>query len=351
MTPSTEWKEVIPEGEAALHERLAETVRDLQRENAGAGKPMRGLHAKANASFAATFTVLPDLPAHAKQGLFATPGSYEALVRFSNGGGRSQSDARPDVRGIAIKLLGVEGPKAIPALSHTKTQDFLLIRHGTMPFRKASEFVWLLGAARTPALLPLKLLAQFGPVRGFSILRKLVAGLSEPMVSCATTTYRTPLPIRFGTHAVKLQLQATQQDAPGTKASKAPESLRDDMQARVRAGPVAWDVAAQFFVDETRTPIEDPTAEWSESDAPPVKIGRFEIHAQDATSPGGTRLSDWIETLSFDPWHALEAHRPLGEMMRARNVAYRLSTVERHAAAEPERIAIEPTARDDARIG
>jgi hypothetical protein len=40
--------------------------------------------------------------------------------------------------------------------------------------------------------------------------------------------------------------------------------------------------------------------------------------------------------MSFDPWHALEAHRPLGAMMRARNHAYRVSTKERQAAAEPE---------------
>ena len=43
-----------------------------------------------------------------------------------------------------------------------------------------------------------------------------------------------------------------------------------------------------------------------------------------------------MERLSFDPWHAGEDFRPLGNMMRARNVAYRLSTQERGAAAEPE---------------
>ena len=37
--------------------------------------------------------------------------------------------------------------------------------------------------------------------------------------------------------------------------------------------------------------------------------------------------------MSFDPWHAPEDYRPLGNMMRARNPAYRLSTIERQAAA------------------
>lgn len=42
-----------------------------------------------------------------------------------------------------------------------------------------------------------------------------------------------------------------------------------------------------------------------------------------------------IEKASFDPWHALVEHRPLGNVMRARNHAYRLSTQERGAAGEP----------------
>lgn len=339
MTPSTDWKEVLTEGEAALHERLAETVRALQRENADGGRIQRALHAKPNASFAATFTVLPDLPAHAKQGLFASPGTYEALVRFSNGSGRAQTDARPDVRGIGVKVLGVEGPKAIPALAHAKTQDFHAIRDPTMPFRVTTDFVWLLEAMKSPALLPLKLMLRFGPVQGVSLLRRMMKALSRPMLSCATTTYFMPLPVRFGTHAAKLRFVPAQQDVPGATASKDAEALRDDLHARVRSGPVAWEVQAQFFVDETRTPIEDPTKEWTDADAPPVRVGRLEIPVQDATSPRGVQLAEWVETLSFDPWHALEAHRPLGEMMRARNVIYRVSTAARNAAPEPERIA------------
>ncbi|HEX4404127.1 MAG TPA: hypothetical protein VH560_04815 [Polyangia bacterium] len=62
----------------------------------------------------------------------------------------------------------------------------------------------------------------------------------------------------------------------------------------------------QFFVDETRTPIEDASVEWKESDG-----------------------------FSFDPWHAVEDLRPLGNVTRAR-VAYRVSTGERKATAEPE---------------
>jgi hypothetical protein len=57
---------------------------------------------------------------------------------------------------------------------------------------------------------------------------------------------------------------------------------------------------------------------------------------QDLDSPRGRKLAEFVEKLSFDPWHALVAHRPLGNMMRARNYAYRESTQERAAAGEPD---------------
>ena len=56
---------------------------------------------------------------------------------------------------------------------------------------------------------------------------------------------------------------------------------------------------------------------------------------QDVGSEQGKKLSAWAEPLSFDPWHAQEEFRPLGAMMRARNAAYRVSTMARKASPEP----------------
>jgi catalase len=92
----------------------------------------------------------------------------------------------------------------------------------------------------------------------------------------------------------------------------------------------------QFYVDEATTPIEDASVEWKEKDAPFVTVARLTLPKQDIDGAGGRRIADFIEGLSFDPWHALEAHRPLGNVMRARGHAYRLSTNERGAAREPD---------------
>jgi hypothetical protein len=43
-----------------------------------------------------------------------------------------------------------------------------------------------------------------------------------------------------------------------------------------------------------------------------------------------------VERLSFDPWHALVEHRPLGVVMRARAVAYRRAVAAHGAISELE---------------
>src|SRR5689334_2540130 len=125
--PSTEWKETIAPDEAERFERHAETLRRLQREKAKRYPVSRGLHAKPAAGVEAEFTVLPDLPEHARVGLFAKPASYRGYVRYSNGSGGRLSDRKADVRGIAIKVVGVDGKKLIPGMESAQTQDFLAI--------------------------------------------------------------------------------------------------------------------------------------------------------------------------------------------------------------------------------
>jgi len=331
---STDWKEHVRDGEAARFDTYAAQLAAMQRARAvRAGKTDRALHAKANVGLTASFEVLADLPADSKHGLFATPATYQAVVRYSNGAGRRQPDAKPDVRGIAVKLLGVPGTKLIPGLESATTQDFLAIRTSSVPMRDADEFLAIVRAAESPALLPFKLIGALGFGRGLSLVRSLVRGLKQPNAPLAATSYYSALPIALGPHAVQFALLA--KDAPTRAADNGPDALGEELVARVREQPVVYDFAIRFYADDATTPIEDASVEWS---TPWVTVGRLTIAAQDARSPRGEKLAAWIETLSFDPWHALREHRPLGSLMRARNHAYRESTKGRGAAPEPTAI-------------
>ena len=105
----------------------------------------------------------------------------------------------------------------------------------------------------------------------------------------------------------------------------------------LRKGPVsALVLSVQLYVDPRRTPIEDGSVDWSEADSPYVPVADVTLPQQDITDDRGLRVSAYVERLSFDPWHAPIEFRPLGNLMRARNHAYRLSVTAREAAAEPD---------------
>ncbi len=336
MAPSTDWKESSTPDEAARFEGYAQQLGELQKRNAVNGRLDRALHAKGQLGLEAEFEVLPDLPADVRQGLFATPGMHRAYVRYSNGAGSVQSDRKPDVRGIAFKILEVPGKKLIPGMEAATTQDFLLIRSATPPFRTADEFVPFVLAAASPLTALPKLFLRFGIGRTLTIAKEAQHGFSIPMTPLAATRYFSALPNRFGPYAAKWSLVPRASGTPRAEPPPDPNYLADELTERLKHEPVVYDFQVQLFINEAKTPIEDASVEWSELDAPFVTIGRLTLVRQDAGSPRGHRIAAFVEKLSFDPWHALEVLRPLGNMMRARNAAYRVSTQARGAAPEPD---------------
>ena len=162
-----------------------------------------------------------------------------------------------------------------------------------------------------------------------SLLKRLQKSVKEPRYALHTNRYFSALPIRFGPYAAKFSWRPL-----GAMATR---SVSDDLGAelatRLEHEPVQWAFDVQLFADEISTPIEDPTVEWQ---TPWVQLGVLTLPPQSVQSPPGQQLVAWGEGLSFDPWHAQVELRPLGAMMRARNVAYRVSTQARKASSEPE---------------
>jgi hypothetical protein len=70
-------------------------------------------------------------------------------------------------------------------------------------------------------------------------------------------------------------------------------------------------------------PIEDASVRWPEDQSPYRAVARISAGPQDTwTDDKEGRVDDGM---SFNPWHGLLAHQPLGSVMRARKVAYRAS--------------------------
>ena len=76
------------------------------------GHAVRGVHAKGHGLATGVLTVADGLPPELAQGLFAKPGRYDAVLRISTNPGDILDDAIALPRGLALKVLGVEGRAA-----------------------------------------------------------------------------------------------------------------------------------------------------------------------------------------------------------------------------------------------
>lgn len=334
--PSKDWKETVAPDESERFEAYAQQLRELQQHNAKAGRPHRALHAKLLLGARAELTVLPNLPEHARVGLFAAPKTYSAWVRFSNGGSSIKDDRKPDIRGLAIKLIGAPGRKLIPGMEDARTQDFLMIQTPVSPFQNSEEFMLFVLGSTNPLTLLAKSILNLGLRRTLAILSTFKQRIAQPVPTLAALRFWSVAPIKFGPYAVRFSARPTAAPNPPHSLAKGSDYLTEDLEDRLANGPLSYDFMVQFFVDEKRTPIENAASEWLESDAPFVTVARLTLFQQQLRSPEGRRIQEYVEQLSFDPWHAAEDFRPIGQVMRARNPAYRVSTQTRQAAKEPE---------------
>ena len=340
--PSTAWKEIVEPDEQTLFEGFAREIANHQKEIAQrTGSPLRrGFHAKLHAGLIAEFKVLADFPAYARFGVFGEPKVFPAVVRFSNGEPTTNRDSHPEPRGIAIKLIGVPGRKLLPGQEDAVTQDFLATSHSvTSTVRNARQFIAFIRAARNPFTLPFALASAVGFSESIRILKAFVSTVYVSRVrSLVTEQFFSTAPIKFGPCAVKFAVRPADGTEEATSRPLTADFLRDELADRLRKGDVLYDFLVQFYVDDKRTPIEDTSILWEPRDAPFVQVAQLRIPRCDLDDPGVVAVSDAVDRLSFSPWHATEEHRPLGNVMRARRVAYEVSSVLRGHTPEPTRL-------------
>jgi hypothetical protein len=79
----------------------------------------------------------------------------------------------------------------------------------------------------------------------------------------------------------------------------------------------------QLARDAEKQPIEDASVLWKEDEAPFAPVATLDVPQQDSFEP--TLVETVNETMRFSPWTGMNAHRPLGDVNRARRETYRHS--------------------------
>ncbi len=334
FTPNVE---VGADDEAETIQGLNEQLRLIQETTAkDYGTAVRGVHAKGHAIVKGKLEVLPGIAPSLAQGLFAAPGTYDALLRFSTLPGDILDDSVSVPRGLAVKLFGVPGDRLSGSEADT-TQDFILVNGPAF-------------AAPTPKafLANLKMLAKTtdtgeGLKKGLSAVLQTVdaaletVGIQSPTIQTLGgapnihplgETYYTQVPLRHGSYIAKISvapLSPNLTELTGSKidASDRPDALREDIGEVLIEQDSVWELRVQLCTDLEKMPVEDASVVWDEKESPYVAVARLTVPAQLGWQLG---LSEHQEqAVSFSPWHGLAAHQPIGGVNRARKPTYEMS--------------------------
>jgi catalase len=296
------------------------------------GEMPRDAHPKAHGLVRAQFIVEPNLPAAYRYGVFAEPRSFDSWIRFSNGAPKAAPDSKGDVRGVAIKLMGVPGEKVMADEKDAVTQDFLLCNHPVFFVRNVSDYSLFLGAITGGSLKGfLNFLVSFRPFRlRFHEVGILIGAVLAKIPSPLAIRYWSQTPYSLGPSAVKYSVKPSAgytAPAGGIPKDDA-DYLRHTMAAELADSDVCLDFMVQLQGSPTKMPVEDPTILWDERQSPFKKVATIRIPKQVFDT---AELNQLAENLSFTPWHTLPAHQPLGGINRVRRVVYEVISRLRHS--------------------
>jgi hypothetical protein len=201
----------------------------------------------------AEFTVSDGLPPDLRVGLFAQPRTYKAWVRYSNSASATEPDRKGDIRGMAIKLMGVPGRKVLDSHADADTHDFLTVTALNFPARTAGEIDALVAAVvQGPLWVKLGFLLTH-PRSAWVLLTTMVRH-----ANMLQNLYCSVVPYRFGTHAVKYIVRPHGARRTPCPSRPTPDYLRERLVRQLARGDAVFDFCVQFQRDEACMPIDDP---------------------------------------------------------------------------------------------
>jgi hypothetical protein len=307
----------LPEEEA----HLASIIASFEKQMRGLWKPggvERGGNTKTHGIVRGEFVVHPDLPPQLRHGIYAVPRTYRAWVRFSGPGPYITPDIE-DVgfMSISIKLMGVPGPKLMD--EERFTQDMLGVCTPTFvtPDTRANaqlqvesvknaQFYYFVNFRR-PHLLDLVMQSLWTKTQS--------SPFEAPYFSC--------VPYLLG-EGQAMQYSMWPKRKQRTRVPRLPlrppdDYLRDAMAATLAREDVEFDIRLQLQTDPHLMPIENNAVLWPEKRSPRVSAATLRIPRQKFDSPSQMAFA---KRLSYNPWHSIPEHRPLGNQSRARRRMY-----------------------------
>jgi len=301
------------------------------------GRFERGGNTKTHGIVRAEFIVHDDLPPELRRGIFAQPRTYPAWVRFSGPGPYITPDI-DDVgfMSIGIKLMRVAGPKLME--EEKFTQDMFAVSTPT----------FVTPDVRANAQLQIESLKNaqifyFLNLHQHHVLDLIMQSLwIKTQSSPFEAPYFSCVPYLLG-EGQAMQYSVWPKTERRTRIPRLPfrppdDYLRDAMVAALNSGDVELDIRLQLQRDSHLMPLENNAVLWPEKLSPRISAATLRIPRQKFDSAAQL---DFAKKLSYNPWHCIAEHRPLGNQNRARRRMYwALATLRHNMNATPH---YEPT--------
>lgn len=308
---------LLPDEEAYL-DSIIESFEKQMRLLWKPGRFERGGNTKTHGIVRGEFIVHDNLPAELRHGIYAQPHTYRAWVRFSGPGPYITPDI-DDVgfMSISIKLMGVPGPKLMD--EEKFTQDMFGVSTPTFvtPDTPANAQLQIESLKNTQ-------IYYFLNFRKSHILDFIMQGL---WIKTQTSPFEAPyfscVPYLLG-EGQAMQYSVWPRSKRRTPIPRLPlrppdDYLRNAMISTLAKEDVEFDIRLQRQTDPHLMPLENNAVLWPEKLSPRVSAATLRIPRQKFDSPA---QMDFAKLLSYNPWHSIPEHRPLGNQSRARRRMY-----------------------------
>jgi hypothetical protein len=290
------------------------------------GRFERGGNTKTHGMVRGEFIVHDNLPAELRHGIYAKPQTFRAWVRFSGPGPYITPDI-DDVgfMSISIKLMGVPGPKLME--EEKFTQDMFAVSTPT--------FVTPDTTANAQLQIESLKNAQIFYFLNFRRSHVLDLVMQSLWIKTQSSPFEAPyfscVPYLLG-EGQAMQYSVWPKSARRTPIPRLPlrppdDYLRDSMVNALANGDVEFDIRLQRQTDPHLMPIENNAVLWPEKLSPRVSAATLRLPRQKFDSPAQL---DFARRLSYNPWHCIAEHRPLGNQNRARRRMYDTLSKLRH---------------------
>ncbi len=305
-------------GEEEFLQSIIDTFREQMQRLWKPGGVERGGNTKTHGIVRGEFIIHDQLPAEFRHGIYAEPKTFRAWVRFSGPG----PYVTPDIDDVgfmsmSIKLMGVPGRKLMDEEQHT------------LDLTGVSTPTFVTPDTRANAQLQRESLknAQMYYFLNFErphVLDFIMQGLwIKTQSSPFEAPYFSCVPYLLGDgRAMQYSMWPKSKritPIPNLPFRPPDDYLRQAMVGALGEGDVEFDIRLQLQTDPHLMPIENNAVLWPEKLSPRVSVATLRLPRQKFDSPAQL---EFAKRLSYNPWHTIAEHRPLGNQSRARQRMY-----------------------------